>query len=265
MVHNDLHDTPVVEPFAGGAGASLRLMFAEVASEIVLNDLDRRMYAFWRAVVNQTDELVDRIRNTPVTMKQWRASRAIYDAPIRGQHQLDLAHAVFFLNRCNRSGIVMGGGPIGGYKQKGEWKLGARFNRANLIERIMRIARYRDRIQVSCFDARKLLTNLAGSNERKLVFLDPPYYRKGQRLYFNALDHEDHEELAALLLGNPPFNWVLTYDNTAPIRKLFESVKTRPFRLSYSAYERRVGRELLIIDPRLKVPSRIIGRHIHSV
>ena len=48
LVHNDLHDGTVVEPFAGGAGASLRLLFDEVVSESILNDADPRIHAFWR-------------------------------------------------------------------------------------------------------------------------------------------------------------------------------------------------------------------------
>src|SRR5436190_8340985 len=94
MVHNDLHDGTIVEPFAGGAGASLRLMFDEVASGIVLNDLDRRVYAFWRAVLNQTEDLVDRISSASVTMKRWRRCRKVYESPARGLKQLDLAFAV---------------------------------------------------------------------------------------------------------------------------------------------------------------------------
>ena len=34
------------------------LLFDEFASELILNDADPRIYAFWRAVLNQTDELV---------------------------------------------------------------------------------------------------------------------------------------------------------------------------------------------------------------
>jgi DNA adenine methylase len=150
---------------------------------------------------------------------------------------------------------MMGGGPIGGYAQEGKWGLEARFNRIDLVRRIRRIASYRDRIKVSKLDARQLLNKLPGSEPRTLVYLDPPYFQKGQRLYLNALEASDHAELADLLLSNPRFHWVLTYDNVPQIRKLYKSLKPRPFELSYSAYERRVGRELLVLDPRLNIPD----------
>lgn len=259
IVQNDLHDGTIAEPFAGGAAASLRLMFDEVASDVMINDADPRIFAFWRAVVNQTEDLVARIRKARLSMAQWERCRMVYDAPST-QSQLELAFAVFFLNRCNRSGILMGGGPIGGYKQKGTWKLGARFNRDDLIARVRRIAAYRERLQVTRMDARTFLRGLKAKT-RTLVYLDPPYYRKGQRLYLNAFSHRDHCHLAKLLLREPPFNWVLTYDNVEPIRKLYKSLNPRPFELSYSAYKRRSGRELLIFDPRLDVPNELIRLH----
>ena len=261
LVHNDLLDGTIVEPFAGGAGASLRLLFDEFASELILNDADSRIYAFWRAVLNQTDELIARIRRTSVTMAKWRKCRAIYTSGISRQRQLDVAFSAFFLNRCNRSGILMDGGPIGGYEQTGEWKLNARFNRDDLIARIRRIASYRDRIKVMRLDACELLKQLPASNERLLVYLDPPYYEKGQRLYLNSLEHKDHVRLAKLLLNDPPFLWVLTYDNVDAIRKLYASLAPRPFELSYSAYRRRTGRELIIFDPRLTIPAAMVDAH----
>ena len=261
LVCNDLHDGTVVEPFAGGAGASLRLLFDEFASELLLNDTDSRIYAFWRSVLNQTDELVRRIRKVSVTMTTWRRCRTVYDAGVSRRKQLDIAFATFFLNRCDRSGILMDGGPIGGYEQTGKWKLDARFNRDDLIARIRRIASYRDRIKVTRLNAYELLKRLPVSGERLLVYLDPPYYEKGQRLYLNSLEHEDHEKLAKLLLSDPPFRWVLTYDNVSAIRKLYGSLPLRSFELHYSAYRRTVGRELIIFDPRLDVPQEILRKN----
>jgi DNA adenine methylase len=263
LVANDLHDGTVVEPYAGGAGASLRLLFDEFASTILLNDADPRIYAFWRAVMFRTDEFVKKIERTSITMATWRKCRAIYDGGVSRQPQLDIAFAVFFLNRCNRSGIMMGGGPIGGYEQAGTWKLDARFNRTGLINRIRRVASYGDRVGVSRLDALELLQKLP-SHERTLVYLDPPYFRKGQRLYLNALEHQDHKHLAKLLLSRPAFHWVLTYDNAPEIQKLYADLNPRPFELSYSAYKRRVGKELIILDPRLVIPSGLFEIHSNS-
>jgi DNA adenine methylase len=254
LAANDLHDGKIVEPFAGGAGASLYLLFGEYAGSLVLNDADPRVAAFWRSVLHQTDELCDRILTSRPTMKLWRACRDVYRST-RRRSQIDMAFAVFFLNRCNRSGVLINGGPIGGHKQMGAWGIDARYNRPDLVRRIRRIAGYGDGITVTTMDARELLRSEAVGGRRTFVFLDPPYYEKGQRLYMNNLAHKGHEELATLLLEEPSFNWVLTYDDVPQVRALYASLSLRMFRLGYSAYERRLGRELIIFDPRLSLPD----------
>jgi DNA adenine methylase len=255
IVLNDLHDGRIVEPFAGGAGASLQLMFNEIVSDIAINDIDPRIYAFWRAVVNQTEKLVSLIMDTDITMDVWNNCQRIYRSGLSRYSQVQIAFAVFFLNRCNRSGILMGGGPIGGYEQSGKWKLDARFNRLVLVERIRRIASYGNRVSVTRLSANELLLNMPNDNKRTLVFLDPPYYEKGQRLYLNALEEDDHKQLADILRGSPKFNWVLTYDNVEPIRRLYGDFEMRPFELNYSASARRMGREIMIFDPRIRIPN----------
>ena len=245
----------MVEPYAGGCGASLQLLFKEFVSDISLNDADARIYAFWRAVLNQTEALVDRIEKATVTLEHWKECRDAYNAP-SAQNQIDLAFAVFFLNRCNRSGILMGGGPIGGYEQKGNWKLDARFNRAELISRIRRIADYRSRIKITCFDAIDLLKGLPKDPVR-FAYLDPPYFEKGQRLYMNSMNAKNHADLAQFLHSNPPFRWALTYDAAPEIRELYRDFRIYEFSLSYSAAKRRTGSEFLIVDPRLEVAQEI--------
>ena len=61
--------------------------------------------------------------------------------------------SAFYLNRCNRSGILLGGAPIGGYAQTGKWRIDARFNRANLAERVLTVARKREQIHITNMDA----------------------------------------------------------------------------------------------------------------
>ena len=43
---NDLSDTTLVEPYAGGAGASVKLLMEGKVSHLILNDLDPAIYAF---------------------------------------------------------------------------------------------------------------------------------------------------------------------------------------------------------------------------
>jgi DNA adenine methylase len=246
------------EPYAGGAGAALALLFCGHVDELMLNDADARIYAFWKSILNETDRFLRLLRNTPLTVEEWQRQKRIYRQSSQNSN-LKVGFATFYLNRCNRSGIIANAGLIGGLKQTGKWKIDARFNRAELAARIERIARSKGRIRVSRFDAITFLKRLAGKPtmaERGFVYLDPPYFDKGSQLYLNHYDPTDHDELASYLASGVPFKWVMSYDNVPAIRKLYNQRFSRVmFNLGYSAKSFRIGSELLIHDATLRFPK----------
>lgn len=246
-----------VEPYAGGAGAALSLLMGEHVDRIMINDADACICAFWNAVLNRTDDFVDLVRGTPTTVQEWRRQRAVYQHP-RRHSALRVGFATFFLNRCNRSGIIANGGPIGGLKQGGPWKIDARFNRDTLEERVRQVAMYRDRILVSNLDAMEFLDRQVrhlGRTDRPFVYLDPPYFEKAEDLYMNHYRPQDHAALAQYVRGELPHPWVMSYDNAPQIRRLYKGLRKVPFRLDYSAGERRVGTEILIISEGFSLPA----------
>src|SRR6185436_10707617 len=151
LEENDLSDVQYVEPYAGGAAVGLALLFEEYASVIHLNDLSRAVYAFWHTALNENDELCRRIENAAVTMREWKKQKAVF-ANQAGADLADLGFATLFLNRTNRSGILSGG-VIGGQEQTGNWLIDARFGKTELIRRIRKIGRYRQRVKIYQKDA----------------------------------------------------------------------------------------------------------------
>jgi DNA adenine methylase len=245
------------EPYAGGCGAGLNLLFSERVSGLMINDADWSIYAFWRAILSKTDEFLELLRDTPLTVEEWYRQRDTYLTSSK-RCFLKAGFATFYLNRCNRSGIISNGGPIGGKQQNGKWKIDARFNREGLRKRIERIAFYRKRIQPSNLDAIEFLDTQVrrrSPSDRVFAYLDPPYFAKGSQLYLDYYEASDHANLAKYLKASLTFPWALTYDNAAAIRRLYEGNRTFTFNLAYSARERRMGKELFIIDPRLRVPT----------
>ncbi|NOZ39304.1 MAG: DNA adenine methylase [Planctomycetes bacterium] len=261
---NNLRGTSYYEPFAGGAGAALTLLERGVVSELFLNDLDARVFAFWRATINQTSQMIERTMSVPLTIKEWKKQRAICRTPSR-HSQIDVGFAAFYMNRCNRSGILTGAGPIGGLKQSGKWRLDVRFYRESLAERLDSIGRNRNRIFVSRLDSIEFLKTALprGLKRRKaFVYLDPPYVVKGQRLYLNAYDQQDHARLASYLCKQNILPWFMSYDDTPLVRELYKKNTLSTLTIDYKLHQKRSAEELIITPPGLATPSscRIAGQ-----
>lgn len=249
---NRFGNRTLAEPFAGGAGASLTMLYLEETSDIYINDADPAIHNFWWTIVNRPRPFMDKLSETSVNLVEWRSQREIYKN--RSASRLRRGFAAFYLNRCNRSGIIMNGGPIGGVKQAGNWKIDARFNKSELLRRCQKVAEYHDRIHVSSLDGIEFIETLDA--ESTLFFIDPPYFVKGPMLYMNALNDEYHEALAARLREMTNAAWVLTYDDCPEIRRMYRDWATiRPFSLNYSAAQRRVGNELLISPTWIRLPT----------
>ena len=193
------------------------------------------------------------VTKKPINMAEWRRQRDVYRER-RQVSRLRRGFAAFYLNRCNRSGIIMNGGPIGGVKQLGQWKLDARFNRLDLRQRCEKVAEFRDRIRVSCDDGLAFIDRLDSGGT--FFFVDPPYFEKGPTLYLNALDEKYHHALAARLKAMRSAAWVLTYDDCPDVRRMYRGwAAIRPFSLRYTAAETRTGREVLITPKSMRLPK----------
>jgi DNA adenine methylase len=252
FLRNNLVGHGYAEPYAGGASVALTLLYEEFASHVYINDLNRSVFAFWDAVLNHTEGLCSRIFDTRVNMREWRRQRAVQ--LVSDPDPLDLAFSTFFLNRTNRSGIIRGG-IIGGKDQSGVWKLDARYNKLDLIRRIQKAARFRSRISLSGCDAAHYITNILPTcGPRVFVYLDPPYYVKGEGLYEHFYTHDDHVRIAALLSALK-IPWVVSYDAAPSLMQLYTGAKGLRYRLSYSAAQRTRGQEVMFFSPQLVRPA----------
>jgi DNA adenine methylase len=241
------------EPFAGGAGAALRLLETEEVHAIHLNDLSPAIAAFWRSVFGRTDEFAERIRKQEVTIDAWRAAREVYFAPDEVT-DFELGYATFLLNRFNRSGILEAG-PIGGLEQKGTWKIGARFNPLELSGRVAYVGDYRNRVHLSQLDAREFVANLEQTAPDTLLYVDPPYLVQGERLYLDSLSYHDHKELAAQLMSST-MPWFLTYDADERITEdLYQGLRCIEFGISHTAHTQHLGAEYAVFSANLTVPG----------
>lgn len=254
---NDLHDCCYVEPFAGGAGAALNLLRDGTVREVWINDADYRVFAFWKSVLEEADRFVDAIHETALDVAEWKRQAEICANP-KPHRMFDVGFAAFYMNRCNRSGVLSGAGPIGGFEQKGSWRLDVRFNRHTLAERVLYAKRFADRIKLHNLDAIQFLKGKLPRDSQRaatFVYLDPPYVNKGQRLYLNAYERRDHAALAKYLDAQRRLPWVLSYDDSALVRELYRNHVVFPMSLRYALQDKRAAVELIVTPHRLHVPS----------
>jgi len=247
LLHSVGDSAVYVEPFAGGAGLALKLLFYGDAESIVLNDIDENIYSFWMSCLNQTDELCQMIKTSELSIEEWDRQREVLEHP--DQHScLERAFALFYMNRCNRSGIIKGG-PIGGRNQNGNYKLDVRFNKQGLIKKIKDIGNRRNSISVYCMDGKRFLTEICQNLPRNaLINIDPPYVSKGPELYQNSFSKQDHIDLSKTIKGLS-HKWVVTYDVNELIRDLYNDFPMRDIVLGYSAgSQRKTGHEYLITN-----------------
>ena len=66
---NGLVGSHYIEPYAGGAAIGISLLYLEYVSKIHLNDINKAVFAFWKSVCEQPDELARMVRDKRPTMK----------------------------------------------------------------------------------------------------------------------------------------------------------------------------------------------------
>ncbi|MGI9392215.1 MAG: DNA adenine methylase [Parvibaculales bacterium] len=239
-----------VEPFAGGAGVALSLLFEEYVSTITINDFDRSVYAFWYSVITDNERFCERLERVNIDIPTWFQQKEIQQDK-ENSDLFSLGFSTFFLNRTNFSGVI-NGGVIGGKEQNGKYKINARFNKNELIKKIQKIYQYRSRIKVTNRDAVELIQEL----DPCFVYLDPPYVSKSKDLYMNQLMHSDHKKLSRFLLSaQSQFHWLLSYDCNRLIKDLYHASKNpMHFNLHYGTSKMRTD-EYIFTSKRLKTKT----------
>lgn len=240
-------DINYVEPFCGGAGAALALLGQKKVSKVHLNDKDIRIYSAWRAIIKDNERFLARLHDTPVTLDTWKKCRSVL-TDCGDNYSFELGFATFFINRTSRSGIIQASGPIGGYEQKGDWKINARYNKTTMERRIERIGTLAEQIELTNLDGICFLKSCSQQLDERstLYFVDPPYVGAGSRLYYNEMNDQLHYELARFLESNTSMHWVLTYDNISMIQELYKKMTITLLPVSYSLRNARKDSELLI-------------------
>lgn len=258
----------LVEPFAGGASTSLRLVGDGTVGRVLLADADPLVAAFWQVAADETSRLIDRMydeherfvkKGGTSALDRWDYWRGW--SPRAGTSErtarFEAAIKCLFLNRTTFSGILHGrAGPIGGRRQMSPYPIGCRFHPDALSERLAYVGHLYGTgrlIDVWCLDWEKTLDQVASIYKGLLpnnvaAYIDPPYLGKSAKLYQTSFDphggyapapvddlhwsdKQMHYRLAEYLRRHIRFRWVLSYDTDPALttdRKLYSLARMSP-------------------------------------
>ncbi len=253
-----------IEPYAGGAGVAMELLLTDKVDRVHLNDSSIAIFAFWRSILDHTSEFCKKITGAKLNVAEWRRQRSIL-LKSDARADLDLGFSLFYLNRCNRSGIPTGG-VIGGLKQEGEWLMSARFPKEELVERIERIAKLRSRIRIRNWDAEKFIVDYIPSlPPNALVYCDPPYFKQGHRLYLSRYKPEDHARIAKTIQEQIARPWIVSYDAAPEILQLYSERRLFVYDLQYNAQRVHKGKEVFVFSDTVEIPGSSKVKAISAV
>lgn len=240
-----------IEPFAGGAAVAINLLLEGIVNKIIINDFDRAIYALWFSILNYPDQLIKLIVDTEISIEEWNIQKEVQKNKDFAS-LLSLGFSTLYLNRTNRSGIIKGG-VIGGKEQKGNYLIDCRFPKEKLINKIHNIYNLRDQIELYNLDALLFIDNVIKRTRNSFIFFDPPYYKQGPALYTNFYNDKDHRILAKKIkkdLRNR--KWIVTYDNSSEIKKMYEGLNVIEYYLNYSVQDKKRGIEYMFFSNKVE-------------
>lgn len=248
IITNGYGNRMYVEPFAGGFGIGIGLLCEGIVPSVILNDFDSHIYHFWYAVLNETENLLRLITDTPITIEERKRQKQNYKS--LDSDPLTDGFAMLFLNRVNFSGVIKGG-PIGGLDQSGTYKVDCRFDKNNIKSKIETVAQLKSRIKLYNKDAGYLISmNLMKMKSPMFLNIDPPYVVKGSQLYTNFFTEDDHLNLQRVILKHldAEYPWIITYDDCPLVRELYKGFHMQEYGIAHNAGGTVQGKEIIITN-----------------
>ncbi|NMB80428.1 MAG: DNA adenine methylase, partial [Ignavibacteria bacterium] len=200
----------------------------------------------------EPEQFIEKIEQTQVNIDNWRKQKFILRDSDKDHKysELELGFAAFFLNRCNRSGIITNSvGPIGGKNQDGKWKVDARYNKRELIQKIEILKSMKGNIVISNEDAVLMMKKIDTPISKTLIYIDPPYFQHGPQLYRCYFTKKDHLRLAEYVQNDLKYDWIVSYDDDEYIRNIYHNQNISPIILNHRAQKQHIENELIIQRP----------------
>lgn len=204
-----------VEVFGGSAAVTANKGRSKVE---VYNDLDGDLVHFFVTMRDNTQELIEWLRDTPHSRELHdRYSREFYNG-VRPTDDIERAGRFFYLRETQFAAKYSG--PSG---YNGSAGTNPASNYANKRERLTQWSKRFDNVQIEQLDYADLFDRY--DSGETLFYLDPPYVKEGDELYSHSeFDHERFVDELSDLLGS----WCVSYTDLPPgLEDIAETVATK--------------------------------------
>lgn len=178
-----------VEPFCGGASVGLALLDAGMIKQLVLNDKDFGIYALFEAILHYPEFLIEKINNYTPNKKSYFKCRNLIRKHYPNVTIHEAGFAFLVVNRLAYSGIVKAN-PLS--------KIDDRWNAENLINRVKKIHSMNDKIMLLNQSAEEIIEHYYWYDDA-ILFVDPPYIKKGKALYNCEFNIQEQYEMAYMI------------------------------------------------------------------
>lgn len=231
------------EPFVGGGSVFIKAKQTKPEAKYWINDIYYDLFSFWREIKENKDNVLTLIRELK---ERYKNGKELYKYLIDNRHlfsEKEIGAAFFVLNRITFSGTSWSGG----FSQSA---FEGRFTDSS-IKRAEEISILLQNTKITNLDYTDLLR---AEGDDVFIFLDPPYYSAAKSaLYGNNGDlHKwfDHEKFAEEV-KKCKHKWMITYDDSEYIKKMFKGYTILPFELMYGMKNvvknaEMTGKEILI-------------------
>lgn len=247
------------EPFFGGGSIGLELLNKNPdITRVWLNDKDTSIACLWTAVIQYPAYLKRCVQRFTPSVKAFhdfqRELPEIYDVPKESGKVVDVGFKKIAIHQISYSGLgTKSGGPLGGEDQKSPYKIDCRWSPDYICEQIDRAHHLFTKVQLhnECCTNLDFSGLLEDTSCDALLYLDPPYYEKGNELYECGFSLVDHERLMSAL-KETKHPWVLSYDDCLQVRSLYKWANVDSLGVNYSIKAARNKPELLIFPNGVK-------------
>lgn len=250
------------EPFLGGGSLFVYLKQKFPQKQFWINDIYTNLFHFWNECQNNGEELINQIVEWKDKYIDGKELHRYLNDNINNFNPLEKAAAFFVFNRITFSGTTESGGfSNAAFKH--------RFT-VSSIERVILLQKVLSKTIITNKDYQEVVE---ADGENVFIFLDPPYYSATKSALYgkNGSLHKtfDHKRLADIL-KNINHKWLMTYDDSDYIRKIFSFANIISWNLTYgmrnvSKESNQIGREIFISNFVCELPQEKIQADLFQI